>query len=400
MAEDITPIGERLKWLRRERGMTQEELAAASGVSRDLIAKLEQGARRQARLSTLSGLATGLDCEISELVDKRERLGADRDGGSVLAVRNVLLSPSLLPGLDDGDDGEPTPLGDLERSVEAAWGRYWAGDFGALLAELPGLVGECRLTLASLGPRAVTPLALAYELTSCLMTQIGRTDLGAIAAERAITTAYGGDDHLLWTYLHWVYSWVLLHQDRYAEAEKLAADMAAKIEPSFRGSELEIGAWGGLLTSAVAPAVARGKDPAEYLSLARAGAERLGGRVKVYSSSFGPATVAMQATYGYSTLKEPGKALEAAKRIRPPSAGVPGDLQGISWGAHLMDVAQAHLDSGHRRTATRTLLEARQVSPVWFRHQRVARTAAVEIREQERRLSPETRILVKALSLD
>ncbi|MFD0851356.1 hypothetical protein ACFQ07_03960, partial [Actinomadura adrarensis] len=164
------------------------------------------------------------------------------------------------------------------------------------------------------------------------MTQIGRTDLGAVAAERAITTAYDGDDRLLWSYLHWAYSWVLLHQDRYEEAEELVADMAARVEPSFRGSDLEIGVWGGLLTSAVAPAVARGRDPKEYLSLARAGAERLDRRVPVYSTTFAPASVAMQATYGYSTLKQPGNALEAAKRIRP------GDLQGISWGAHLMDV--------------------------------------------------------------
>ncbi|MFD0851739.1 hypothetical protein ACFQ07_05885, partial [Actinomadura adrarensis] len=74
-------------------------------------------------------------------------------------------------------------------------------------------------------------------------------------------------------------------------------------------------------------------------------------------------------------------------------------LQGISWGAHLMDVAQAHLDAGHRRTAATTLLEARSVSPVWFRHQRVARQVTEDIREAETRLTPATRALVKALDL-
>lgn len=74
MSGDVSSIGERLKRVRRERAMTQEDLAAASGVSRDLIAKLEQGRRQTARVSTLSRLAYGLDCEIGELVDKRERL--------------------------------------------------------------------------------------------------------------------------------------------------------------------------------------------------------------------------------------------------------------------------------------------------------------------------------------
>lgn len=394
MAGDVTPIGERLKRVRRERGMTQEDLADASGVSRDLIAKLEQGRRQTARISTLSRLANGLDCEIGELVDKRERLGTDRDGGSVLAVRNVLLSPALLPGLDADDDGEPTAVAELERQVGAGWRRYWDGDFGGLLAVLPGLIGEARVTHAVVGADAVRPLTLAYELACHLMTQIGRTDLGIVAAERAITTAYGGEDQLLWAWMHAAYSWVLFHQGRYEEAEQLAVSMANRIEPGFRGSDLEIGVWGNLLTTTVAPTVAMERDPGEVLSLARAGAERLGRRVPVYHGSFAPATVAMQGAYGYSTLGEPAQALEAARRIRQ------GDLEGISWGAHLMDVARAHLDSGHRTAATRTLLEARSVSPVWFRHQRVARSVTEEIREQERRLSPETRTLVKALSLD
>jgi hypothetical protein len=225
------------------------------------------------------------------------------------------------------------------------------------------------------------------------MTQIGRTDLGVIAAERAITVAHSGDDPLLWACMHWAYSWALFHQGRYKEAEDLAATVAQRFEPSFRGNELEIGVWGCLLTTAVAPAVAQERDPGEYLRLARAGAERLGRNVPIYQTSFGAPKVAMQATYGYSALRKPKEALDAAKRINP------GDLEGISLGAHLMDVAQAHLDSGHRRTAATTLLEARKVSPVWFRHQRIARSVTAEIREQERRLSPETRTLVKALDL-
>ncbi|WP_160573897.1 helix-turn-helix domain-containing protein [Actinomadura physcomitrii] len=389
-----TSIGARLRALRRERTLTQEQLAEAAGVSVDLVGKLEQGRRVTARVTTLAKLASALDVEISALIDRRERLGTDRDGGSVLALRDVLTSPSLLPGFDADDSGDPTPIEQLTRTVDRAWRQYWAGEFGELLAMLPGLIGEARVTRQALGAPAVQSLAQAYEVTSSLLTQIGRTDLGIIAAERAVTTAHEGDDLLLWAWMHAAYSWVLLHQDRYAEAEDLAVKTAERIEPGFRGEDREIAVWGSLLTSAVAPAVARDRDPGEYLSLAAAGAERLGRRVSVYRTGFGSATVAMQAGYGYAVLKQPGKVLEASRRIRP------GDLEGISWGAHLMDVAQAHLDAGHRRTASRALLEARQVSPVWFRHQRIARSVTAEIREQERRLSPETRTLVKALDLE
>lgn len=391
---DGTRIGDRLKRLRGDRGLTQEELAEASGVSRDLISMLERGARTSARLSTVSALAHALDVEVSELVDRRDHLKGDRDGGSVLAVRDVLLNAALLPGIDADDSGEPTPVEQLEQQRQAGWDYYWAGRFGELLALLPGLIGEARITHASLGAPAVLPLASAYDLAANLMVQIGRTDLGAVAAERAITVAHEGDDPLLWAVLHSSYARVLLFQDRHEEAETLAAGMAQRVEPSFRGDDLEIGVWGNLLLTTIAPAVARDRDPDEYLRLAAAGAARLGRPVQVYHHSrFSPALVAMQSTYGYSTLRKPGKALDAARSIRP------GDLTGISWGAHLMDVAHAQLDAGHRQTAVRHLLDARSVSEVWFRHQRVARDAVTEIREQERRLTPELKSLARSLDL-
>jgi transcriptional regulator with XRE-family HTH domain len=388
-----TSIGDRLRRLRGDRGLTQEELAEKSGVHKNLISMLERGVRTSARLSTVSKLAHGLDIELGELVDRRDHMKSDRDGGRVLAVRDVLLDPSLLPGVDADDDGAPTPLDQLKANVTKGWERYRAGRFGELLAMLPGLIGEARITHAAIG--AAQWLALSYDLASGLMTQIGRTDLGAIAAERAISVAHEGDDPLLWATIHASYSWVLFHQGRYEEAERLAADTAERVEPAFRDGDLDIAVWGHLLLTTIAPAAAVDRDPAEYLSLAGAAAARLRQPKRVYlrSGPFSAALVDMQRTYAYSTLKRPEPALEAARRIRP------GDLQGISKGAHLMDVAQAHLDIGHRKTAVRSLLEAREVSHVWFRHQRVAREALTEIREQERRLSPEVKSLAESLDL-
>jgi transcriptional regulator with XRE-family HTH domain len=239
MSEPST-IGRNLRRRREERGLSQEALAGAAGVSVDVIRKLEQGRRQSARITTLTSIANGLDVELSELTDKRERLGTDRDGGSVLAVRDALLSPSLLPGLDADDDSDPTPVDELARSVAHAWAVYWSGDFGEVLAALPGLIGEARHAHAALGAPAVAPLTCAYDLASSLMTQIGRTDLGIVAAERAITTAHGGDDRLLWAIMHASYSWTLLHQGRHREAEDLAARMAEEVEPSFRGDDIEI----------------------------------------------------------------------------------------------------------------------------------------------------------------
>jgi transcriptional regulator with XRE-family HTH domain len=63
-------IGYQLRRLRRLRGLTQEELADRASMSRDLVAKLEQGRRQTARLSSLVSLACALDVELSALVKR------------------------------------------------------------------------------------------------------------------------------------------------------------------------------------------------------------------------------------------------------------------------------------------------------------------------------------------
>ncbi|MEV6868739.1 helix-turn-helix transcriptional regulator [Streptosporangium subroseum] len=392
---DVSVIGKQLKKFREDRDYTQEELAERAGLaSRDIIAKLEQGRRQSARLTTLIKLANALDVDLSALTDKRDRMGADRDGGSVLALRNALLSSSFLPDLDDGHDGEPTPLADIRTAVDDACRRYWAGDFPMLVAQLPGLIAEARLSHSAHGESAIYPLAMAYDLAASVMVHLGRDDLAAIGAERAITTAHGGSDELLWATLHGTYAWVMLHQARLDDAERLAATMAQRIEPSFSSPAAHVAVWGNLLMTALAPAAAAGRDVAEYISLAAAGAERLGGQVPFYNSSFGPATVAMQATHAYAVLRKPDKALKASRRIHP------GDVTGISYGRHLLDVAQVQLDVRHYQAAIERLQEARALSVVWFRHQGIAHSLVRAIREEETRPSLGLRSLMKSLDAE
>lgn len=394
---EVSQIGRNLRQLRRESGMTQEGLAERSGVSKDVISKLEQGRRVAARVSTLMALSNGLDVELSELTGKRERLGADKDGASILAVRDVLLSPSLLPGmdgLDADDDGAPTPLPDLEAAVSAGWDYYWTGEFGKLAAAVPGLITEARLTHRSAGPAAAAHLGQAFQLAACLLVHLGKDDLAALAAERGIVAAAEGDDQFQWATIQGTFSWILLHQARLEESERLAVTVAQSIEPSFSAPDAHLAAWGNLLMTALAPRVAAGGDPSEYLSLASAGAERIGRRVDTYQTAFGPATVAMQAVHAWAGLHEPTKALQAAGRIRT------GDLRGISYGRHLLDVAQAHVDARQPRAAVARLQEAHTKAPVWFRHQGVARSLVGDVRELETRMSPAVRSLAKSVGLD
>lgn len=72
-------LGARIRLKRRENSLTQEELAQISGVSLDMISKIEQE-RRQPRLPVLFKLARALDVPISELIDSKPRLDGRGDG--------------------------------------------------------------------------------------------------------------------------------------------------------------------------------------------------------------------------------------------------------------------------------------------------------------------------------
>jgi transcriptional regulator with XRE-family HTH domain len=392
MAQD-SALGHRLRRKRRESSLTQEELASLSGVRQVMIAKIEQG-RRQPRLTILAQLATALDIPLSELVDNRPRLDGRRDGASVLAIRDALLSPALLPGIDQASDhGEPTPLPQLRAAVAQAAGLYWAGEFAQLAAVLPALLGEARLTAQAAGLPAHSLLAQSYDLAAALMVHMGKEDLAALGAERAITAAVASDDELLHAILQGTYAWVLLHQGRLAESEQLAATVADSIEPSFTAPVARIAIWGTLLMTALAPA---GRDFADYISLASAAAQRLGGPTRTYlgQSPFSQASVATQACHAYAVNREPAKALTAARTLSP------GDLSGIAYSRHLLDVAQAHTDAQHPKAATAVLTEARVLAPVWFRHQGIARSLVTDLCEQQKRLSPPLRELAASVDPD
>jgi putative transcriptional regulator len=56
-----------LRWWRRARGLTQEGLAARSGISRETISRIETGRHQEPEVLTLVKLAEALDVHVFEL---------------------------------------------------------------------------------------------------------------------------------------------------------------------------------------------------------------------------------------------------------------------------------------------------------------------------------------------
>ncbi len=130
----------------------------------------------------------------------------------------------------------------------------------------------------------------------------------------------------------------------------------------------------------------------DYIALSRVAAARMDRDRHDYQVNFGPTQIAMQATYAHAMAGNPDRALLAAQGVHRD------DLFTISYGRHLLDVAQAHTDSGRDDVAVDVLHEAKNLAPVWFRHQPVARNLVTEIRERKTRPSGPLRDLVHSLS--
>jgi len=75
VVEDVSSgrLGERLRALRRERGLTLEVLAGRSGVSRAMLSKLERG-EKNPTLVVAAKVAEGLGVSLSQLVGVEERV--------------------------------------------------------------------------------------------------------------------------------------------------------------------------------------------------------------------------------------------------------------------------------------------------------------------------------------
>jgi hypothetical protein len=72
-------------------------------------------------------------------------------------------------------------------------------------------------------------LAQAYDLAAALLVHMGKEDLAALGAERAVTAAAASADAILHAVLQGTYAWVLLHQGRLAGPELVRAVLPAPV---------------------------------------------------------------------------------------------------------------------------------------------------------------------------
>jgi transcriptional regulator with XRE-family HTH domain len=62
--------------MRKKQQLTQQELAAISGVSQQAISNIEKGTRKSPRVGTLLKLSRSLKCTVDDLIEENGEEGA------------------------------------------------------------------------------------------------------------------------------------------------------------------------------------------------------------------------------------------------------------------------------------------------------------------------------------
>jgi transcriptional regulator with XRE-family HTH domain len=217
MAEST--IGERIRALRTPT-YTQDDLAAAAGVSVDVIRKLEQGRRHTASIGTLQRIARALDVTIVELLGpSRPASATSAAQAQVSTIRNALTSVDDLLGELDGADAPN--LTELSRAVTYAWGLYWAGRYGPLAAMSPRLLTEVAAAThraaGSEADRAVDLAAQVHAITAETLLRLDALDLGYLAAREAVRLVALAADPLRTAATRSTLGHVLMRQGRFVD---------------------------------------------------------------------------------------------------------------------------------------------------------------------------------------
>jgi transcriptional regulator with XRE-family HTH domain len=385
-------IGYQLRRLRRLRGLTQEELADCANVSRDLVAKLEQGRRRTARLSSLASLARALDVELAALVERAAPVPEieDGDAADVGPLRDNVLAwlardrgttpapsgrtPIRPEGFDKlaaalvHRDVAPTvetsfDLAALTRGAASAKRNLQACRYGLAIGQLARLLSLSSMRAHELdGDRALRVWALrahACQTAAGVLLKLGHTGLAFIAATRSMDSAERSQDQLVIGSSARVLAHAFLSSGHAPEARMTATTAVARLDGLDRTHQQRSVLGSLLLRAAVAAARDGDRSAAlELLDRADAIASSLREDGNYRWTAFGPTNVVLHRVHVAVTFGDAGTALEHARSIDVSRLAV------IERRAALhIDAAKALVQLGKHADACHMLAVAERLAP-------------------------------------
>jgi transcriptional regulator with XRE-family HTH domain len=396
VVEDITP-GARIRDVRKRRGMTQRELAAASGLSLSVVKKIEQGTYGPLRLQVRRKLAVALDVTATALDSAPDApVPPPQDARQ---WEPVVLA---LQGRHDREPSSEPTLEGLRAELEESFQLLLGSRLDQLGAMLPPMLADAdALVAGSVNGAQVQARILraqVRQITGSLMLHTWQFD----AAEEAFAAALAdAPDALTAMAVVDERSWGLIRQGRVAETSETALRWAADHEPKMSAGPDELAAYGRLMVRASMAAVRdnRADEADETLRLARMAAAGIGRDLIVPHAPwhvFGPVTVQVFAAESAMIRDRPEAVLAIGRRLAGTRPAIPLSRFAPSF---RLDIAHAHALLRQDDQAVAILQELRRSRPQWFPRQRYAADILETLFRHRRTLSQEMRELADAVRL-
>ncbi|WP_459963068.1 helix-turn-helix domain-containing protein [Nocardia sp. IFM 10818] len=381
-------LGERLRSVRKRKGLSQRELAEISGVSLSFVRKIEQGERDDIRMDKLRRLSVALQCPLSTLLGPNPAPPESRAGQIWQAACHAITTPGPAEPLDPAEERG------LGESLIAAVKLYHDNEYDHLSRILPGLVNE---------GEGASPLMRSriLQLAGSVMVQTRQLQPARVALERSLAEAETTGNVLDAGSAVITLCWLLLVERQFEQVRNLAAQWADRVEPRLSvATEQEISTWGWLLLRGSAAAIRdnRSDEADDMMRLAQAGAiaiRRESGGYHQYWTTFGPATVAMKRVENAVVDDRPDLALRLARDV-PPGLRPTSDNRN----RHLLDVASAHLELRRYDTVFEVLQQLSREARPWLVEQRLARDLLGRLITKRRTLTDDMRELADLIKLE
>jgi transcriptional regulator with XRE-family HTH domain len=397
-----TPLGERIAYYRRRRGLSQVKLAGLLGRSESWLSQVERGVRSIDRISVLIEVAGALNIPVTELSPDPLIQEGPEEHPAARAVREVLMQTVTLDLVAQEPTRGRTPdLEELRARAGQAWELTHASSYVELASLLPDLIMDSeRATRRLTGEdrtAAFSLLAHVYQATAAAMAKLRQVDVAWVAGDRSIEAAERAGEPLLAAAGVFRIAHAFLSGNRIEEALRTALAAADALEPQVATGPPElIALWGALnQVGAVIATRANEEDIArERMRKAEEAAARLGQDRNDFETEFGPTNVALHAV---AVAVELGDAGEALRRAAPVDAS---RLSVERRGRFLLDMARAYAQRRKTAEAVRTIEEAEALTPEQVRsHPMVREMVRDLLRGERRRVNPELRRLAERVGV-
>ncbi|WFE26889.1 helix-turn-helix transcriptional regulator [Solwaraspora sp. WMMD791] len=350
MPEDY--IGLRVARWRDIAGMTQQQLAAEIGVSREYVSMIENGKRAVTKRSMLIALASALGVSTMDLTAQPYLPRSRNDLALWAAV------PAIRKAMDDDEPAVARPPAQLAAEADRAMRARMACDNPTLGILLPRLIAEIRATANAENDPAALRIAVQTLVTGSLaLKPQGHVDLAMRLAERAVRAAKLSGDPACEAAADFALAQAVLATGLRKRSWTLARAAAERMQAHLGTDEGR--AWYGMLHlhAALSAASLSQHDVAEeHVVEAEEVARRTAG--DPWRMEFTPANVAVWRVGVVLENGEPGRAPELARKVDQSALRTPQRRARLH-----MDAGRGFHAAKRNDEAVRAFLRAEAIAP-------------------------------------